>query len=120
MPAATRGLFRLCAGRSSLVKVAGRVGWLRVFMRVLLVTFGGWFLRAAALFSRDKFWPSRLIRRRQELLPAMVAAKIKRLPIPFGAERRRLIHRHSTNRVFSHNLVILRASHLQILPAVSP
>jgi hypothetical protein len=32
----------------------------------------------------------------------MLAAKVKRLAITFGAERRRFVHRHSTNGVFNH------------------
>ena len=38
----------------------------------------------------------------QKLLPAMFAAKIKRLPVAFGAKSRRFVHRHAADGVFGH------------------
>ena len=38
----------------------------------------------------------------QKLLPAVVAAKVERLAIAFGAERGGFVHGHSADRVFAH------------------
>jgi hypothetical protein len=39
---------------------------------------------------------------RKELFPAVLATKVKRLPIAFSAERRRFVHRHSADGVNLH------------------
>ena len=39
---------------------------------------------------------------RKELLPAVLAAKVKRLSLALGAESRRFIHCHSADRVGFH------------------
>jgi hypothetical protein len=44
---------------------------------------------------------------RQKLLPALFAAKVKRLTLAFGVVRRRFVHRHSADRIFGHGLVFL-------------
>jgi hypothetical protein len=41
----------------------------------------------------------------QKLFPAVLAAKIKRFSVTFGAESRRFVHRHSANRVSGHNSI---------------
>lgn len=39
---------------------------------------------------------------RKKFLPAMLAAKVKRLTLALGTESRRFIHRHSADWVFGH------------------
>jgi hypothetical protein len=43
-----------------------------------------------------------LLAGRQELLTAMLAAKVECLAIPFGTAGRRLVDRHSANRINRH------------------
>ena len=43
---------------------------------------------------------------RKELLPAMLAAKVKGFPVALGGQRRRLVHRHAANRVFGHGFAV--------------
>lgn len=43
---------------------------------------------------------------RQKFLPAMFAAKEKRLPVAFGMKRCRFVHLHSANGVFSHSSIL--------------
>lgn len=38
----------------------------------------------------------------QKLVSAMFAAKVKCLTIAFSTDRRRFVHRHSANEIFSH------------------
>jgi hypothetical protein len=45
----------------------------------------------------------RSIRRGQELLPAVVAAKVERFSIALGVERGGFIHGHSADRIFGHS-----------------
>ena len=42
--------------------------------------------------------------RGQKLLPAVVAAKVKRLSIAFGVESGGFVHGHSADGVFGHRL----------------
>jgi hypothetical protein len=39
---------------------------------------------------------------RKKLFPAVLAAKVKRLSIAFGAERFRFVHRHAAYWIFGH------------------
>ena len=70
-------------------------------MRVLLAAGVGMFAFAAATI------PVRCGGRalRTELLPAVLAAKVKRLSLALGAESRCFVHRHSANRVFGHDFI---------------
>ena len=46
------------------------------------------------------------VRNFQKLLPAMFAAKKIRLPVTFGAQGGRFVHRHAANRVGCHNPLV--------------
>ena len=77
--AATTGMFF----RSVLVFVAAVVSMFAFAAATIAVRFGGRALR-------------------KELLPAVLAAKVKRLALALGMESRRFIHRHSADWVFGH------------------
>jgi hypothetical protein len=56
---------------------------------------------------------------RKKLLPAMLAAKIKRLSITLGVEGRRFVHRHSADWVGFHRFHCRRLSK-RILASFNP
>jgi hypothetical protein len=95
---ATTGMFL----RAALVVMAVRG---MVVMFVFLVAAatiggvaGGFGFRSTAA-TIDRFGRRAL---GQKLLPAMLAAKIVRLSVALGVQRRRFVHGHSTNRVGLH------------------
>lgn len=82
--AATTGMFR----RTVVVFVAGVIGRFAFATATTDMRFGGRALR-------------------KELLPAVLAAKVERLSVALGTERRRFIHLHSADRVNFHSFISL-------------
>jgi hypothetical protein len=54
----------------------------------------------------------RLVAMRQpnKFLSAMIAAKVERLPVALSAQRGRLIHRHTANRIDCHGEIVFGIS----------